>query len=53
MFEQDMHVYINHKPQLFKKVTQALKCVAEHSTGGKSQRFPGCRSHEIDQRDRV
>lgn len=53
MFEQAIHVRINHKPQPFKKVTQDLTRVAEHSTGGKSQMFQCCRSHEIDQRDWV
>lgn len=50
MFEQAIHVHINHKPQPFKKVTHDLTRVAEHSTGGKSQMFRCCRSHELDQR---
>lgn len=53
MFEQAMHAHRNHKPHSFKKVTQDLTRVAEHSKGGNSQMFQGCRSHEIDQRDRV
>lgn len=53
MFEQAIHVHINHKPQPFKEVTQDLTRVAEHSTGRKSQMFQGCRSHEMDQRDWV
>lgn len=53
MFEQAIHVHINHKPQPFKEVTQDLTRVAEHSTRRKSQMFQGCRSHEMDQRNWV